>query len=73
MSSVKTRRQASAATTPATPTPKRGPVLTSMNGNGSAHSHVREAEPYPRENIFIFIPNLIGMLAPPNIVQTSWS
>jgi hypothetical protein len=33
-----------------------------MNGNGSAHSHVTEAEVYPHENIFIFIPNLIGKL-----------
>jgi hypothetical protein len=67
MSSVKTRRQASAAATPATPTPKGGQVLTSMNGNGSAHGHVTEAEAYPRENIFIFIPNLIGKLAPPKL------
>jgi hypothetical protein len=64
MSGAKTRRQASAASTPSTPTPtpKAAPVLTSMNGNGSVHGHVTEAEVYPRENIFIFIPNLIGKL-----------
>lgn len=73
MSSLKTRWQASAATTPETPTPKGGPLLTSMNGNGSAHGSVTDAEAYPRENIFIFIPNLIGKLAPPNILQASWS
>ena len=33
-----------------------------MNGNGSAHGHVTDAEAYPKENIFIFIPNLIGKL-----------
>jgi hypothetical protein len=42
-----------------------------MNGNGSAHGHVTEAEAYPRENIFIFIPNLIGKLSPLEIVRAS--
>lgn len=46
-------------------------MVTLMNGNGSAHGHVTEAEAYPRENIFIFIPNLIGKLAPPEVVQSS--
>jgi hypothetical protein len=31
-----------------------------MNGNGSAHHP--EKEEYPRENIFLFWPNIIGLL-----------
>jgi CDP-diacylglycerol--inositol 3-phosphatidyltransferase len=59
MSGVKTRRQA-AASAPSTPTPAaaRGQVL--VNGNGSARGHTTEQEGYPRENIFVFYPNLIG-------------
>ena len=30
-----------------------------MNGNGSAHAAEKE---YPKENIFLFWPNLIGEL-----------
>ena len=58
MSSVRTRRQAAAISAPATPTPvPRGQKVTKMNGNGSAHA---ENEVYPKENIFLFWPNIIG-------------
>jgi hypothetical protein len=53
---MKTRRQATAAATP-TPKADQNPLL--MNGNGSAHGVVPTKD-YPHENIFIFIPNLIG-------------
>lgn len=64
MSNVKTRRQVTVASTPTTPTPKPVVAHTAMNGNGSAHGHVTDVEAYPKENIFIFIPNLIGKLQP---------
>lgn len=57
MSSVRTRRQAAAVSTPSTPTPApRGQEIV-LNGNGSAHHHEKD---YPKENIFLFWPNLIG-------------
>ncbi|KAG4028667.1 hypothetical protein MFRU_020g01060 [Monilinia fructicola] len=57
MSSVKTRRQTAAASTPSTPTPAaREQVI--MNGNASAQKP--QEEDYPRENIFLFWPNVIG-------------
>ncbi|QSZ29482.1 hypothetical protein DSL72_003996 [Monilinia vaccinii-corymbosi] len=57
MSSVRTRRQTAAASTPSTPTPAaREQVI--MNGNGSAHKS--QGEDYPQENIFLFWPNVIG-------------
>jgi len=31
-----------------------------MNGNGSAHTAVAKKDDYPHENIFLFIPNIIG-------------
>lgn len=59
MSSVKTRRQTAAASTPSTPTPAaREQVI--MNGNASAQKP--QEEDYPRENIFLFWPNVIGEL-----------
>jgi len=57
MSGVRTRRQASRASTPATPTPAGGNQAV-MNGNGSAHKSVKED--HPHENIFLFWPNIIG-------------
>lgn len=67
MSERRTRRQAAvAAAADSTPT-KAAPesiaeqkVLT--NGNGEAHTHVVEADESsePKENIFLFAPNLIG-------------
>lgn len=57
MSSIRTRRQAAAVSTPSTPTPApREQVI--MNGNGSAHPGAKEN--YKRENIFLFWPNIIG-------------
>lgn len=56
MSSVRTRKQAAANSTPVTPTPASRNLVT-MNGNGSAHI---EKEDYPAENIFLFWPNVIG-------------
>lgn len=60
MSSVKTRRQTAAASTPSTPTPAAQEQAI-MNGNGSAQ-HKSEMEDYPNENIFLFWPNVIGKL-----------
>ncbi|KAJ8066489.1 hypothetical protein OCU04_005549 [Sclerotinia nivalis] len=57
MSSVKTRRQTAAASTPSTPTPAAREQAI-MNGNGSAHKS--EEVDYPKENIFLFWPNVIG-------------
>ncbi|TEY71219.1 hypothetical protein BOTCAL_0098g00080 [Botryotinia calthae] len=59
MSSVKTRRQTAAASTPSTPTPAaREQVIMNGNGNGSAHKS--EEAVYVKENIFLFWPNVIG-------------
>ena len=63
MSGVRTRRQATADSTPATPsTPSPAPNVARMNGNGSTHA---AKEVSPRENIFLFYPNLIGLSLPP--------
>ncbi|EKD13991.1 cdp-diacylglycerol-inositol 3-phosphatidyltransferase [Drepanopeziza brunnea f. sp. 'multigermtubi' MB_m1] len=59
MSSVRTRRQAAAISTPSTPTPApKGEKQVVMNGNGSAHAPAKEEQPH--ENIFLFYPNVIG-------------
>lgn len=60
MSSVRTRRQAAAISTPSTPTPAPRDEQVIMNGNGSAHASAKEEQPY--ENVFLFWPNVIGML-----------
>jgi hypothetical protein len=55
MSSVRTRRQAAAVSTPKTPSPApRGQVA--MNGNGPVHGSAKSE----KENIFLFWPNIIG-------------
>ncbi|KUI67872.1 CDP-diacylglycerol--inositol 3-phosphatidyltransferase [Cytospora mali] len=65
MSGARTRRQAALAAANETPT-KTNPELQSeeeevnMNGNGTAHEEDAPETPRSRENIFIFIPNLIG-------------
>ncbi|TVY36239.1 CDP-diacylglycerol--inositol 3-phosphatidyltransferase [Lachnellula occidentalis] len=58
MSSVRTRRQAAAISTPTTPSPAPRGEQVVMNGNGSAHGASREKQ--PKENIFVFWPNVIG-------------
>lgn len=63
VSSVRTRRQAAAVSSPATPSPApRGEVI--MNGNGNGNGTTRKAPAavadHPQENIFLFWPNLIG-------------
>jgi CDP-diacylglycerol--inositol 3-phosphatidyltransferase len=58
MSSMRTRRQAAAVSTPSTPTPAPKDQQVAMNGNGSAHKSGKED--FPQENIFLFWPNLIG-------------
>jgi CDP-diacylglycerol--inositol 3-phosphatidyltransferase len=60
MSSVRTRRQAAAVSTPETPTPTpRDQII--MNGNGHvAASDGEGKELHPKENIFLFWPNIIG-------------
>ncbi|KAH7409184.1 CDP-alcohol phosphatidyltransferase-domain-containing protein [Cadophora sp. MPI-SDFR-AT-0126] len=58
MSSVRTRRQAAAVSTPSTPTPAPRDEQVIMNGNGSAHASAKEE--HPRENVFLFWPNVIG-------------
>jgi hypothetical protein len=70
MSSVRTRRQAAAVSTPTTPSPAPRDQVT-MNGNGSARGLVKEDG--PKENIFLFWPNVIGQLSPqrPQIAQTN--
>lgn len=66
MSAVKTRRQAAAdpaaASAPSTPIPKNLQIDMNdqiiMNGNGSAHNNLSDSA--AGENIFLFIPNVIG-------------
>ncbi|TVY32040.1 CDP-diacylglycerol--inositol 3-phosphatidyltransferase [Lachnellula subtilissima] len=58
MSSVRTRRQAAAISTPTTPSPAPRGEQVAMNGNGLARGATREKE--PKENIFVFWPNVIG-------------
>lgn len=36
-----------------------------MNGNGTAHADDAVEAPRSKENIFLFVPNLIGMHYPP--------
>ncbi|RFU34421.1 hypothetical protein B7463_g1908, partial [Scytalidium lignicola] len=63
MSSVKTRRQASliaSPKTPKTPSPVSAVDEAAMNGNGTVRNGSKEEDDYPRENIFVFIPNIIG-------------
>ncbi|KAF3766074.1 hypothetical protein M406DRAFT_339366 [Cryphonectria parasitica EP155] len=72
MSRSRTRRQAALAAAASDETPTKtapGPVaeqeaLMNGNGNGDAHSSLTEnsATSAPRENIFLFAPNLIGYL-----------
>lgn len=61
MSGVRTRRQAAAISTPSTPTPapREKPAQVVMNGNGAARGAVAERV-FPKENIFLFWPNIIG-------------
>ena len=59
MSSARTRKQVAAATAPAPAPP--GDQVT-MNGNGASSGAVKNVE--PRENIFLFYPNLIGKCSP---------
>jgi len=61
MSSVKTRKQAAAVASPSTPTPVARAEQVVMNGNGAAHGPPAKDE-HPKENIFLFYPNLIGEL-----------
>lgn len=56
MSAVKTRRQTAAAS-PAI----RSDAQVVLNGVNRAAHKLAETE-YPRENIFLFIPNVIGTL-----------
>ncbi|KAH8670300.1 CDP-diacylglycerol-inositol 3-phosphatidyltransferase-like protein PIS [Tricladium varicosporioides] len=58
MSSVRTRRQAAAVSTPTTPSPAPRSEEVVVNGNGSAHGQPKEV--YVKENIFLFWPNIIG-------------
>ncbi|KAE8441641.1 hypothetical protein EG329_004608 [Mollisiaceae sp. DMI_Dod_QoI] len=59
MSGVRTRRQAAAISSPATPSPAPREQAV-MNGNGKAHGSAKDD--YPRENIFVFWPNIIGYI-----------
>jgi CDP-diacylglycerol--inositol 3-phosphatidyltransferase len=59
MSSVRTRRQAAAVSSPATPAPQKDQIT--MNGNGAAPDGEGK-EVHPKENIFLFWPNVIGSL-----------
>ena len=54
---MRTRRQAAAVSTPATPTAAPRDEQAVMNGNGSPHGL---KDSYPKENIFLFWPNVIG-------------
>ncbi|RDL41238.1 Uncharacterized protein BP5553_01217 [Venustampulla echinocandica] len=58
MSSVRTRRQAAAISTPKTPSPAPRMNGAAMKGNGSAVG--RAKADHPPENIFLFWPNIIG-------------
>ena len=39
-----------------------------VNGNGAAHSSPEASDAEPRENIFLFWPNIIGTISPDRIV-----
>jgi CDP-diacylglycerol--inositol 3-phosphatidyltransferase len=61
VSSVRTRRQAAAVSSPATPTPApKEELAVKGNGNGSAHKTPKTVADPPKENIFLFWPNIIG-------------
>lgn len=67
MSGARTRRQAALAAADETPT-KTGPEPVAeqkvlSNGNGEAHIPIA-ASAEPKENIFLFAPNLIGARFP---------
>ena len=59
MSGAKPRREVSSHSTTASQTPKNRRISALVNGNGSAHRVITNKD-YPYENIFIFIPNVIG-------------
>lgn len=67
MSGARTRRQAALAAADETPTKKGSEPVTEQkvltNGNGEVHAPLVEATE-PKENIFLFAPNLIGTLLP---------
>lgn len=67
MSGARTRRQAALAAADETPTKKGSEPVTEQkvltNGNGEVHAPLVEANE-PKENIFLFAPNLIGTLLP---------
>lgn len=56
--SPQTRRQAAKAQNPSSDSE---PEVRS-NGNGSANGVADASDDAPRENIFLFIPNIIGMI-----------
>ncbi|KAK2629908.1 hypothetical protein QTJ16_000728 [Diplocarpon rosae] len=58
MSSLRTRRQAAAISTPSTPAPASRGEQVIMKENGSAHMPAKDDQPH--ENIFLFYPNIIG-------------
>jgi hypothetical protein len=63
MSGARTRKQTAMAAKEAHTGSKNGAAILGDSGNGSAHgpSDVDTGDDYPRENIFLFWPNLIGM------------
>lgn len=70
MSGARTRRQAALAAADETPTKKGSEPVAEQkvltNGNGELHAPLVESSESsePKENIFLFAPNLIGTLLP---------
>jgi hypothetical protein len=66
MNGVRARRQAAADAAGASGTKKdvaaNGSGIGNGTGNGNGHAAAAPAETYSRENIFLFWPNVIGML-----------
>lgn len=69
MSVRQTRRQAAAAAAAAAATAESPKIASeepieqvAMNGNGNGNTLTESSENVPKENIFLFWPNIIGMV-----------
>lgn len=60
--SPRTRRQAAKAQNASSSSSDSEPEVKS-NGNGAAHGAADASDNAPRENIFLFYPNIIGMIS----------
>jgi CDP-diacylglycerol--inositol 3-phosphatidyltransferase len=65
MPARQTRRSAAKAREAQTSSEDETTTQAILNGNGSAHKHPEDSDSEPSENIFLFWPNVIGMLRVP--------